>query len=229
MDRSPTLAWCPPGGCQGVVRLPADSLRSSCSCLCTCSTVSPQDFCGELFLWQAVLLWLWERGTLHRAMPPGRGLAEPGLSSGCQDEVHGDLDEEVPQVQGGHRKGGGLPVYELHQVSHRVLLALSRHLPEVQSKELYDVVKQAFKAKQMKMFSGTLTMVSLASRPRRTQAPRELLRLRTRMAWGKETGDNLIKVLPTLYITYSGSAFTSRSTDSWRLMPATCSSTRRRG
>ena len=80
-------------------------------------------------------------------MPPGRGLAEPDLSSGCQDEVHGDLDEEVPQVQGGHRKGGGLPVYELHQVSHRVLLALSRHLPEVQSKELYDVVKQAFKAK----------------------------------------------------------------------------------
>ena len=29
VDRSPSLVWCPPGGCQGVVRLPADSLRSS--------------------------------------------------------------------------------------------------------------------------------------------------------------------------------------------------------
>ena len=33
VDRSPSLVWCPPGGCQGVVRLPADSLRS-CSCQC---------------------------------------------------------------------------------------------------------------------------------------------------------------------------------------------------
>ena len=28
VERSPNLAWCPPGGCQRVVRLPADSLRS---------------------------------------------------------------------------------------------------------------------------------------------------------------------------------------------------------
>ena len=34
VDRSPSLVWCPPGGCQKVVRLPADSLRSSYSCLC---------------------------------------------------------------------------------------------------------------------------------------------------------------------------------------------------
>ena len=29
VERSPNLAWCPPGGCQRVVRLPADSLRSA--------------------------------------------------------------------------------------------------------------------------------------------------------------------------------------------------------
>ena len=27
VERSPSLVWCPPGGCQGVVRLPADSPR----------------------------------------------------------------------------------------------------------------------------------------------------------------------------------------------------------
>ena len=100
-----------------------------------CSEISLQDFCGELFLRKTVLLRLWQSRTLHSALPPGWGVAEPGVPPGCQDEVYGDSDQEVPQVQGGHREGGGLPVHVVRQVSHRILLALSCYLSKVHLKK----------------------------------------------------------------------------------------------